>query len=140
MSFQPPSRNFLVTASLGAVIALAASGSLANAADMVSFTAGSPWSQQIGSVSKSGNFHEYTVDAPAGKTLQINLISRNPNLYFSVMPADSRTPLIDTQKTGATTWSNKQMANAAYTVRVYEDPDTVASTEVTKFALQIGEF
>lgn len=112
----------------------------AHAADTISFKAGSPWAQSVGKVSKNDNFHEYLVNAAPGKTLQINLISRNPNLHFRVLPPDSRTPLVDTQKTGATTWSDKMTTATVYTVRVYEDPDTVASDDVTKYALQVGIF
>ena len=79
-----------------------------------------------------------TVTADAGKTMQINLISRNPNLYFRVLPADSRKPLVDTMTSGATTWTTKPETNETYTVRVYQDPSTVASGDVTKYALQVG--
>lgn len=121
-----------------AMIAIPASP--ARAADAISFAAGNPWSQTIGDVSKTSDFHEYTVTTNAGKTLQINLISRNPNLFFRVLSGDSRKPLVDTVNNGATTWTTKPEANATYTVRVYEDPATVSGNDVTKYALQVGIF
>lgn len=124
---------------LAAALTLAASPGLF-AADAIAFNPGNPWAQAVGNVSKSDHFHEYTVNANAGKTLQINLVTKNPNLYFTVMPAESHKPLIDTQKTGDTTWSAKIDADAAYTVRVYEEPDATPSGEITKYALQIGMF
>jgi len=127
---------------LGIAFGLGTLGAIfpASAADAISFDAGKPWSQAIGNVSKTSDFHEYTVNAGAGKTLQINLISRNPNLFFRVLPADSSKPLVDTASTGETTWSTKPTADASYTVRVYEDPATVAGNDVTKYALQVGVF
>lgn len=127
-------RGALVTA-LTLAFALPALG-----ADAISFSPGSPWAQTIGTVSKTDNFHEYSVSADAGKTLQINLISRNPNLFFRVLPADSGKPLVDTASNGATTWTTKPDATATYTVRVYEDPATVASGDITKYALQVGVY
>ncbi|HEX6614644.1 MAG TPA: hypothetical protein VF022_12330 [Rhodanobacteraceae bacterium] len=126
-------RGTLLAALTFAAFALPALG-----ADAISFNPGSPWAQTIGTVSKTDNFREYSVSADAGKTLQINLISRNPNLFFLVLPADSRKPLVDTASNGATTWTTKPEAAATYTVRVYEDPSTVATGEVTKYALQVG--
>jgi hypothetical protein len=111
---------------------------LAQAADAISFSPGSPWSQTIGTVSRTESYHEYTINADAGKTLQINLISRNPNLFFRVLPPDSRKPLVDTMNNGATTWTTKPEANETLTVRVYQDPSTVPSGDVTKYALQVG--
>jgi hypothetical protein len=128
--------HFVLGMILGGALALPASSAFA--ADAISFSPGNPWSQTIGSVTKTSNFQEYTVSADAGKTLQINLISRNPNLFFRVLPADSHKPLVDTAKNGATTWSTKADANETYTVRVYQDPDTALSGDVTKYALQVG--
>jgi len=107
-------------------------------AEAISFSPGSPWSQTIGSVTKGSNYQEYSVTTGAGKTLQINLISRNPNLYFRVLPTDSRKPLVDTMTTGATTWTTKPGTDETFTVRVYQDPATIATGDVTKYALQVG--
>ena len=111
-----------------------------HAADAISFTPGNPWAQTVGSISKTDDYHEYTVHATAGKTLKINLISRNPNLFFRVLPPDSRKPLIDTMTSGETSWSTQPAADADYTVRVYAEPDTIPRNEVSKFALQVGVF
>src|SRR5690242_13829885 len=108
---------FLCTA-LGFAAMGAVPASTAYAADAINFAPGNPWSQAIGNVSKTSDFHEYTVVASAGKTLQINLISRNPNLFFRVLSAESSKPLVDTASNGATTWTTKPQANATYTVRV----------------------
>ncbi|HXS73461.1 MAG TPA: hypothetical protein VN725_05400 [Rhodanobacteraceae bacterium] len=138
-----PLRRFASRIALGAVIGfgtLTAGLPMARAADAISFSSGSPWSQTIGKVSKDSDFHEYTVAAVAGKTLQINLISRNPNLFFRVLAADSHKPLVDTASSGESTWSTRPASDETYTVRVYEDPDTVSGNEVTKYALQVGVF
>lgn len=125
---------------LPAALGLAMTIPTAFAADAIAFNPGSPWTQTVGNVSKTDNFHEYLVNASAGKTLQINLVTKNPNVYFSVVPAQSHQPLVDTQKTGDTTWSTKIAADGAYTVRVYEDADATPSGEQTKYALQVGMF
>lgn len=129
-------RRGAVSAALAlGVVAFASPALSANA---ISFSPGNPWSQTIGSLSKTSHFDDYTVTTDAGKTLQINLISRNPNLFFRVLPPDSQKPLVDTSKNGATTWTTKPDATATYTVRVYQDPATVASGDITKYALQVG--
>ena len=127
------------------VAALAAAGAVAMpqpllAADAISFTPGNPWAQAVGSISKHDDYHEYTVHASGGKTLKINLISRNPNLFFKVLPPDSSKPLVDTMSNGETSWSIQPAADADYTVRVYVQPDMIPSNEVSKFALQVGVF
>ena len=130
----------------GSLLAVALSaGALAaprsvRAADAVSFTPGNPWAQEVGSISKTDDYHEYTVHATGGKTLQINLISRDPNLFFKVLPPDSRKPLVDTMSNGETSWSTQPASDAEYTVRVYAEPDMMPSNVTSKFALQVGVF
>ncbi|MEO6968662.1 MAG: hypothetical protein ABI132_09480 [Rhodanobacteraceae bacterium] len=131
------SRIALSATVLGCVFAAAP---IASAADAISFNPGSPWTQTVGNVSKTDNFHEYLVNASAGKTLQINLVTKNPNVYFSVMPAQSHKTLIDTRTTGDTTWSTRIAMAGSYTVRVYEDADVTPSGEQTKYALQVGMY
>ncbi len=132
--------------SLHALLALAlCAGSMtlapqSHAADAIAFTPGSPWAQAVGQISKTDDYHEYTVHAVAGKTLKVNLISRNPNLYFRVLPPNSHKPLIDTMSSGETSWSTQASADTDYTVHVYADPSTLPSNEVSKFALQVGVF
>jgi hypothetical protein len=113
---------------------------VAEAADAINFTPGNPWAQEIGSISKTDDYHEYIVHASGGKTLQINLISRDPNLFFKVLPPDSRKALVDTMSNGETSWSTQPAADAEYTVRVYAEPDMMPSNVKSKFALQVGVF
>ncbi len=133
-------------AALALCIALAAgtlSPSIAHAsgaAEAVSFQPNNPWTQEIGSVSRNDYSREYSVSIGAGKTLQINLVTRNPNVYFQVRTANDSTPLVDTEKTGATTWSTQVAADTTYTVRVFIDPDVAQRGEVAKYALQIGQY
>jgi hypothetical protein len=136
MLSKPSSLPLALGMILGGTFALPASSAFA--ADAISFTPGNPWSQTIGTISRASHFDEYTVTADAGKTLQINLISRSPNLFFRVVPDGSRKPLVDTMNNGATTWTTKPETTATYTVRVYEDPAALASGDVTKYALQVG--
>ncbi len=138
MNAKPSSLSSLLAAALAAGALAMPQPSLA--ADAISFTPGNPWAQAVGSISKSDDYHEYTVHASGGKTLKINLISRNPNLFFKVLPPDSHTPLVDTMSNGATSWSIQPAADIDYTVRVYVEPDMIPSNEVSKFALQVGVF
>lgn len=130
-------QHVLLRGALGAALALAVA-TPAFCAEPISFTPGNPWTQTIGSVTKTSSFQEYSFTADAGKTLQINLISRNPNLYFKVLSAGSHKPLVDTMNSGATTWTTKPETDGTYTVRVYQDPATAGSGDVTKYALQVG--
>jgi hypothetical protein len=130
-------QRFLLRGALAAALAMAVA-TPAMCVEPISFTPGNPWTQTIGSVTKTSSYQEYSFTADAGKTLQINLISRNPNLYFKVLSADSRKPLVDTMSSGETTWTTKPGTDATYTVRVYQDPATAASGDVTKYALQVG--
>lgn len=136
-------RKSLIAGALCATLVLAASTMFAqdvHATDVISFIPGNPWTQNVGSLSKASNFHEYTVAAELGKTLKINLISHNPNLYFRVVADGSRKPLLDTAVSGETTWSVKPDVRTTYNLRVYQDPDTLSSGDATKYALQVGKF
>jgi hypothetical protein len=82
----------------------------------VTFEANNPWTQQIGSITRDASSLDYAVAVVAGKTLQINLITRNPNLYFKVKSDAHRKWLTDTIKTGATTWSTEVAEAATYTI------------------------
>lgn len=130
-------RRPLAAAALSFTLAAAMAPSV-RAADTVAFNAGNPWAQVTGKLSKTEHEHDYTVGAKAGKTLQINIVSKNPNIYFRVQPSDSRTALIDTGKTGDMTWASKPDADATYTIHVYVDPDATPSTEQIPYALQVG--
>lgn len=106
----------------------------------VAFQAGNPWTQEIGSVSHDDAWHDYTVAVEAGKTFQINLVSRNPNVFFTVKQQGERKALVDTYKTGATTWSMQNTAAASYTIHVYVQPEAMQRGDVAKYALQIGQY
>lgn len=106
----------------------------------VTFQAGNPWTQQVGSVDRDDSSHDYTVTAEAGKTFQINLVSRNPNVFFTLKNQGERKPLVDTYKTGATTWSTQNAAAATYTIHVYVQPEAMQRGDVAKYALQIGQY
>lgn len=106
----------------------------------VTFQAGNPWTQEIGSVTHDDASHDYTVSAEAGKTFQINLVSRNPNVFFTVKHQGERKTLVDTYKTGATTWSMQNTAAATYTIHVYVQPEAMQRGDVAKYALQIGQY
>ena len=106
----------------------------------VTFEARSVWAQEIGNVSHSGSAHDYTVAIAAGKTLQLNLVTRNPNVYFKVKDQTHDKPLVDTSTTGATTWSTPVVTATTYTIHVYVDPDTIERGQDAKYALQIGQY
>lgn len=133
-------RRFAVAAAIGIAGACLMLPAMADPATTVTFQANNPWTQEIGNVSHSDHLHEYTVAITAGKTLQINLVTRNPNVYFSVKNDTSGKQLVDTHQTGATTWSTPNAAAATYTIRVYIDPDTIRSGDSAKYALQIGQY
>lgn len=112
----------------------------ARAADAIAFTPGNPWAQAIGTITKSDHYHDYSVHATGGKTLKINLISRNPNLYFRVQQAGSRDALVDTETSGETSWSTQPATDTDYNVHVFAEPETLSSGDTSKFALQVGIF
>ena len=131
---------------LGGALAVALGGGalampgIACAADAIAFTPGNPWAQAIGTITKSDHYHDYSVHATGGKTLKINLISRNPNLYFRVQQAGSRDALVDTETSGETSWSTQPTADTDYTVHVFAEPEALSSSDASKFALQVGVF
>lgn len=107
----------------------------------VTFQPNSHWAQEVDSVSHIDSSHEYAVTIATGQILQINLISRNPNLFFSVKNTTTGAQLVDTFKTGATTWSTPpSTATASYLVKVYVDPATIQEGSQAKYALQIGQY
>lgn len=106
----------------------------------VAFQAGNPWTQEIGNVGHSDSSRDYSVAVEAGKTFQINLVSRNPNIFFTVKNETTDDKLVDTYKTGATTWSVENAAAATYTIHVYVQPEATPRGEEVKYALQIGQY
>lgn len=140
MSAFSPARRVV----FAAVLALAGAGlalpALADAPTTVTFQAHNPWTQEIGSVDRYNDSRDYTVAAAAGKTLQINLVTRDPNVFFKVKNETTGKQMVDTFQTGATTWSTSVDTAATYTIHVYVDPNAMQRGEVAKYALQIGQY
>lgn len=138
MSLPASIRAALITAAIG--FAVVAQPALADAPVAVTFQANNPWAQELGSVTRTDSSHDYAVTVGAGKTFQINLITRDPNLYFKVTRADSRKPLIDTYTTGTRTWSTANAPAGNYLIHVYIQPEAIGADDTTKYALQVGQY
>ncbi len=124
-------------------IALAAAVPLAATADApitVTFQSSNPWTQELGTLKHFDTSLDYSVSVEAGKTLQINLVTRNPNIYFRVKNETTGKTLTDTFKTGATTWSTPVASAATFGIHVYVERGVIARGESAKFALQIGRY
>lgn len=106
----------------------------------VTFAANSVWAQEIGNVDRSDSSVDYTVAVAAGKTLQVNLLTRNPNVHFKVRDQSLGKVVLDSLKTGASTWSTSNETATTYEIRVYIDRDTIESGDTAKYALQIGQY
>ncbi|MEO9079650.1 MAG: hypothetical protein ABI268_10100 [Rhodanobacter sp.] len=106
----------------------------------VIFPANSVWAQEIGNVGHSDSSVDYTVAVAAGKTLQLNLLTRNPNVHFSVKDQSQGKVVLDTLKTGETTWTTPNVTATTYAIRVSIDRDAIEAGETAKFALQIGQY
>lgn len=132
--------RFAAAIMLGIAAACTALPAFADSPATVSFQANNPWMQEIGSVDRFNDSHDYSVQVEAGKTLQINLVTRDPNVFFKVRDQTADQQLVDTFKTGATTWSTPVTAATTYEVHVYVDPDAMTRGEVAKYALQIGRY
>ena len=106
----------------------------------VTFAANSVWAQEVGNVDRSRHSLDYTVAVAAGKTLRLNLLSPNPNVQLKVTDQSQDKVVLDTGKTGESTWSTPNPTATSYAIRVYVDPAAMASGESAKFALQIGQY
>lgn len=125
-----------ITAACACVIPVA----LADSPVTVTFQANNPWTQEVAGLTRRDSSHDYTVEVAAGKTLQVNLVTRNPNVFFMVKNDAQGQPLIDTLKTGATTWSTQNSTATTYTIHVYVQPDAMQRGETANYALQIGRY
>lgn len=132
--------RFAAGVTFGIAAACVALPAFADTPVTVSFQANNPWTQEIGSVDRYNDSHDYSVQVEAGKTLQINLVTRDPNVFFKVRNETTGEQLVDTFKTGATTWSAPVTTEATYVIHVYVDPDAMTRGEVAKYALQIGRY
>ena len=106
----------------------------------VTFPANSVWAQEVGSVDRSNHSLDYTVAVAAGKTLQLNLLSPNPNVQLKVKDQSQDKVVLDTRKTGESTWSTANATATTYAIEVSIDPAAIASGDTAKFALQIGQY
>ncbi len=138
------SRFRVFRSALGLSLALAAAcvslPALADGPVAVTFPANSVWAQEIGNLSHSDSAVDYTVAVSAGKTLQLNLLTRNPNVRFKVENQTSDKLLLDTGKTGETTWTLPNATAGTYGIRVYIDRAAMPSDTTAKYALQVGQY
>jgi hypothetical protein len=132
-------RRFL-SVSVGLAAACMSPPTLADAPIAVTFPANSVWAQEIGNLTRSDDSLEYTVAVAAGKTLQLNLLSRNPNVYFTVKDQSRDKVVLDTSKTGESTWSTPNATATTYAIEVRIDPAAIKSDQTAKFALQVGQY
>lgn len=127
------------------VIGIAGAGmapaALASSPVTVTFQPNTHWVQEVDTLNRYDYNHDYSVAIEPGKILQINLITRDPNIFFKIKNETSGQQLVDTYKTGATTWSAPAgTAAATYTIQVYVQPDALQRDEKPKYALQIGQY
>lgn len=107
----------------------------------VTFQPGAHWVQEVDTLDHYDYYHDYSVAIEPGKILQVNLITRDPNIFFKIKNETSGKQEVDTYKTGATTWSAPAgTAPASYTIHVYVQPDALQRDEKPKYALQIGQY
>lgn len=136
--------HFLRSAAMGVSLGMAGAcmslPAFATTPDTVTFEANSVWAQEIGNLDHSNSSHDYTVAIAAGKTLQINFICNNANVYFKVNDQSHDKQVLDSHKTGVSTWSSPNATATTYTIQVYMDPDAAKRDETAKYALQIGQY
>ncbi|MEO8747309.1 MAG: hypothetical protein ABI379_06610 [Rhodanobacter sp.] len=106
----------------------------------VTFAPNSVWAQEIGNLDHSDSSLDYTVAVAAGKTLQLNLLCRNPNVHFRVKDQSHDKVVLDTLKTGESTWASPNATATSYVIRVYIEPAAIQEGETAKFALQVGQY
>ncbi|HEX8779063.1 MAG TPA: hypothetical protein VF738_13190, partial [Rhodanobacter sp.] len=88
-------RRTALGVSLGLAAACMAPAAFATAPDTVTFAANSVWAQEIGNLDPATIAHDYTVAIAAGKTLQLNLLSNNADVYFKVTDQTRGKELLD---------------------------------------------
>jgi len=126
--------------SVGLAAACMSLPTLADTPVAVTFAANSVWAQEVGNLTRSDDSLDYTVAVAAGKTLQLNLLSRNPNVFFKVKDQSDGKVVLDTRKTGESTWSTPNATATTYAIRVYIDSAALKFDNTAKFALQIGQY
>lgn len=126
--------------SLGLAAACVSLPAFADSPVPVTFAANSVWAQEIGNLTHSDSSLDYTVAVAAGKTLQLNLLTRNPNVRFKVEDQTHDKLLLDSRKTGESTWTLPNAPAATYAIRVYIEPAAIPSGDTAKYALQVGQY
>jgi hypothetical protein len=126
--------------SLGLAAACVSLSAFADSPVPVTFAANSVWAQEIGNLTHSDSSLDYTVAVAAGKTLQLNLLTRNPNVRFKVEDQTHDKLLLDSRKTGESTWTLPNAPAATYAIRVYIEPAAIPSGDTAKYALQVGQY
>ena len=134
------SRRALAGVCLGLAAVCVSLPALADKPVAVTFAANSVWAQEIGSLTHSDSSFDYTVAVAAGKTLQLNLFSRNPNVRFKVEDQTRDNLLLDTAKTGESTWTLPKAPAGTYAIRVYVERAAMLSGDTAKYALQVGQY
>ena len=139
-----PRLHFLRSTAMGVSLGMAAAcvslPAFAATPVTVTFPANSVWAQQIGNLVPSDSAQDYTVAIAAGKTLQLNLLSSSANVYFKVNDQTHDKQLLDSHKTGVSTWSSPNATDTTYAIQVYMDPGAVKRGETAKYALQVGQY
>lgn len=133
-------RRTAFSVSLGIAAACMSLPAFADAPITVTFAANSVWAQEIGNLTTSDNSARYTVAVAAGKTLQLNLISRNPNVHFKVKDDTQGKQVLDSRKTGESSWSTQNATATTYTIEVSIETAAMGSDETVKYALQVGQY
>lgn len=134
-------RSLAIAAAIGVAGACMTLPAVASTPVSVTFQGDSHWAQEVDTLSRSESSHDYAVSIDTGKILQINLITRDPNVFFKIKDETNRKELVDTYKTGATTWSAPtSTAPTSYLIHVYIQPDAIQRGETPKYALQIGQY
>ena len=137
-------RSYFLRRALSVGVGLAAAcmslPTLADEPIAVTFAANSVWAQEVGNLTRSDDSLDYTVAVAAGKTLQLNLLSRNPNVFFKVEDQSRDKVVLDTRRTGESTWSTPNATATTYAIRVYIDSAALKYDQTAKFALQIGQY
>ena len=126
---------------IGVASACVISTAIASAPVTVTFQPNTHWVQEVDTLNHYDYYHDYSVAIEPGKILQINLITRDPNIFFKVKNETTGKQEVDTYQTGATTWSAPAATAATtYTIHVYVQPDAMQRDETPKYALQIGQY
>lgn len=106
----------------------------------VTFQAGQAWAQEVSALTRDAAAQRYTFAVTAGNVLKVNLLTPSPNLFFKVKDETHGKRLVDTVKTGESTWSTTVPEATTYVLEVYADPASLPRDTTTKYALQIGQY